>query len=206
MVNFLDVSTLESLFPNAGFDFDPLRIKFSPIDPKIVSWRLWLDELKSNEREYSDELLHVSLFTKIFRLWLRYLPFFLQIAFVSDNILFNARVRIFINLLQPTADMIKTGAICDIVNNGYAIGTAIVTTCDSFESILTRCVPLNIVGFTICNLICCPLTVKYLIFYLLSNIRNRRRWYCSNCKQIYDHYIGVRVRFCLLQSCLLTEF
>jgi hypothetical protein len=162
--HFLEAFLLYYAFRNIGFGLDSLKIRSSPVDPKTILPHSSSNVLRFNEREYQDGLLYKYLITKLLSLSLSHLPFLLEITLVSYYILFNMGISIFIYLLQPATYMFETGAICDIVNNSYAVSTSIVTACDSFKSILARCVPLNSLVFTICSFMCCPLTVKYFIF------------------------------------------
>jgi hypothetical protein len=134
------------------------------------------------------------------------LPSFFQIILIANYKFFSLLPYKFINLFQPSLNIVKGNSICNIINDNYSIRASIVTTCNSLEPILTCCVPLCNLKFTTCSLTLSPLKFKNLIFYVNLQLRSQHRSCYSNYVQIFYRCTEVISNFFLLLSCQSKVF
>lgn len=110
-------------------------------------------------------------------------------------------VNVFLNFLEPRADVIEGAAVCDIIDDDDGMRASVITAGDGFESILPSRIPLDTIGFTICNLMRLLLMFMNLILWMEISLRSLLRWYYSSCARISCHCIAGGLNFYPLLNC-----
>ena len=117
--------------------------------------------------------LTIKLITYFLSLRSLHLPPFIKIIFISYDIFNRFLIYIFFNFLKPIFYIVKRLLLRDIVYDNDSISSSVITTGNSFETILASCIPLNYWNFTTWTLIFISLKLMYLIRLIDTMIHNQ---------------------------------